>query len=173
MKCPSCGQANLDGADMCEHCEQPLLFDSDSSATSMVEENLLHDPVIGIATAPPVIVSPNRPIGDVLELLVEHSIGCMIVADGDQAVGIFSERDALMRIGAAVESLRDAPVERFMTAAPETLDADAPIAFALHMMNVGGYRHLPVVSDGRIVGVVSIRDILQYLAAQLLPTNSC
>jgi len=173
MICPSCGQANIDGVDICEHCEQPLLFEPESSPTSSVEQALLNDPVIGIATAPPVIVQPNRSVGDVLELLVEHSIGCVIVADGDEAIGIFSERDALMRIGASVESLRAEPVERFMTTAPQTLEADAPIAFALHMMNVGGYRHLPVVSQGRTVGVVSIRDIMQYLASHLLSARAC
>jgi CBS domain-containing protein len=172
MICPSCGQANIDGVDICEHCEQPLLFEPVASPTSSVEQALLHDTVIGIATAPPVIVPPNLSVGDVLDLLVEHSIGCVIVADGDEAIGIFSERDALMRIGAQVDLLRSEPVARFMTPAPQTLEADAPIAFALHMMNVGGYRHLPVISEGRIVGVVSIRDIMQYLAVHLLAASA-
>jgi CBS domain-containing protein len=168
MMCPFCGQANIEGADFCGHCEQPLVGDEPMTVVSSVEQSLLHDAVIGIATAPPIIVQRDRPVGEVLELLVDHSIGCVVVADGDVPVGVFSERDALLRIGAAVESLRGEPVSRFMSAPPETLDGEAPIAFALHMMNIGGYRHLPVLSGGRIVGVVSIRDILQYLAGQLL-----
>jgi CBS domain-containing protein len=168
MMCPFCGQANIEGEDFCTHCEQPLIGDDALPACSSVEQNLLHETVIGIATAPPIIVDRHRAVGEVLELLVDHAIGCVVVADGESPVGIFSERDALLRIGARVESLRDEPVSRFMTAPPETLDAEAPIAFALHMMNIGGYRHLPVMNAGRIVGVVSIRDILQYLARQLL-----
>jgi CBS domain-containing protein len=168
MICPFCGQANIEGEDFCSHCEQPLVGDESMPTSSSVEQNLLRETVIGIATAPPIIVQPERPVAEVLELLVDHAIGCVVVADGDTPVGIFSERDALLRIGARVESLRDQPVSRFMTAPPETLDGDAPIAFALHMMNIGGYRHLPVMNAGRIVGVVSIRDILQYLAGQLL-----
>jgi CBS domain-containing protein len=168
MICPFCGQANIEGEDFCLHCEQPLVGEESLPGTSSMERNLLHETVIGIATAPPIIVDRDRPVGEVLELLVDHAIGCVVVADGDVPVGIFSERDALLRIGARVESLRDQPVSRFMTAPPETLDAEAPIAFALHMMNIGGFRHLPVMNAGRIVGVVSIRDILQYLAGQLL-----
>jgi CBS domain-containing protein len=55
-----------------------------------------------------------------------------------------------------------------MTAAPETLPVDAKVAFALQRMDVGGYRHLPIVDDaGTVTGIISVRDILKYLAAKL------
>ena len=50
------------------------------------------------------------------------------------------------------------------------MEIDARIAFALHKMDIGGYRHMPVVEQGRIVGVISIRDILDYITANLLAT---
>ena len=81
--------------------------------------------------------------------------------------GIFSERDALVRLNVRATELGHLPVSQFMTPAPETIDEEAEIAFALQKMDVGGYRHLPVVDGGRVTGIISIRDILQYISAHL------
>jgi len=54
-----------------------------------------------------------------------------------------------------------------MTHEPVTLEAKDKIAFALHKMHVGGYRHLPIMTDGKLTGVISIRDILNYLAERI------
>ena len=55
-----------------------------------------------------------------------------------------------------------------MTKSPDTITSDAPIAFALHKMDVGGYRHLPVMDGGRVVGIVSVRDIMRYITEDLM-----
>ena len=65
-------------------------------------------------------------------------------------VGIFSERDALMRLNVDAAQLAGRPMREFMTASPDTLETDAPIAFALHKMDVGGYRHMPIMTDGKV-----------------------
>ena len=54
-----------------------------------------------------------------------------------------------------------------MTADPVTLETSDKIAFALHKMNVGGYRHVPILFDGKLAGVISIRDILRYLTERI------
>ena len=116
----------------------------------------------------PIHVSPDTPVRDVLRMLVDRRIGCMIVSDGGKPVGLFSERDALVRLGTDAASQGDRPIADFMTAAPETLPVDAKVAFALQRMDVGGYRHLPIVDDaGTVTGIISVRDILKYLAAKL------
>ena len=58
-----------------------------------------------------------------------------------------------------------------MTESPETLEADDKIAFALHKMDVGGYRHIPILSDGEISGIISVRDILGHLTRELLTSE--
>jgi CBS domain-containing protein len=83
-------------------------------------------------------------------------------------VGIFSERDALDRLNVDFARLACRHVAEFMTPAPETVESDARIAFALHKMDVGGYRHLPVLTDGKISGVISVRDILRYITDELV-----
>ena len=167
-RCSYCGATNLDGSDSCEHCQEPLggelepgRFEGD------MERCLLHDKVVLLLPRKPIIVSPALSVQQVLHRLVERSIGCVLVVEDDRLVGIFTERDAVVRIGSSIESLGDHPVGEFMTPEPETIEIDAQIAYALQRMDVGGYRHLPVTSQGRIVGVISIRDILQYLARHL------
>ena len=58
-------------------------------------------------------------------------------------------------------------MSQFMTSPVETLDLDDRIAFALHRMDVGGYRHLPILQDDRVMGILSVRDILDYVTSVL------
>ena len=60
------------------------------------------------------------------------------------------------------EKLRQ-PVRQFMTPGPETLPPDAPVTFAINKMDVGGYRHIPVVQGERMLGVISARDVIRHL----------
>lgn len=166
-KCSYCGGANLDGADVCEHCLEPLGEPAVGRPESDVERSLLYDKVVLLLPRKPIVVEPSLSVREVLQLLVERSIGCVLVVEEGRLAGIFTERDAIVRVGAAVERVGDRPVADFMTPNPETVDAEAQIAYALQKMDVGGYRHLPVMSGGRVVGVISIRDILQYLARNL------
>ncbi|HEY5313565.1 MAG TPA: CBS domain-containing protein [Pirellulales bacterium] len=170
VHCPFCGHENIDGEDSCQQCQQPLEFLSSPQHTGL-ERSLLKDRVFALAPRQPITVAPDTPVRDVLDMLVAHSIGCVVIADGDEPVGIFSERDALHRLNVDAAAMEDAPISEFMTANPETVESDARIAFALHKMDIGGYRHMPVVSEGRVVGVISIRDVLDYITANLLATS--
>ena len=125
----------------------------------------LTDRVSVLDPKPPITVESSMRVGEVLQFLVAKAIGCVIVVEAGQPVGIFSESDALMRLNTEVPDLKDHPVSEFMTRGPQTLEADAKIAFAIQRMDVGSYRHLPIVDDeGDLTGIVSVRDILQYLA---------
>jgi len=90
--------------------------------------------------------------------------------DDEELVGIFTERDALFRINTDADELGDRPIANYMTPSPQTLEITDKIAFALHRMDVGGYRHIPVLTDGRVSGVISVRDILRYISDHLLVT---
>jgi len=107
-------------------------------------------------------------VGEVLQLMVERRIGCVVVAEGDRAVGIFSERDALKKLNTQAAAMAQRPISEFMTPNPQSLVADAKIAFAVQRMDLGGYRHLPVVGRGsELVGIISARDILRHLTHRL------
>jgi CBS domain-containing protein len=158
---------NIDGVDACEHCLEPLGEPAVGRTGSDVERSLLSDKVVLLLPRKPIVVPPTTLVHEVLQMFVERSIGCVLVIEDDRLIGIFTERDAVVRIGANIDELGDHAVGEFMTPNPETIELDAQIAYALQRMDVGGYRHLPVMSDERVVGVISIRDILQYLARHL------
>lgn len=166
--CPACGCENLEGADACEQCQAPLTELSLPQATTPVERALLHDRIEILKPRPPVCFPPESPIGEVLRRMIAERVGCAAIVDDQQRLlGIFTERDALLRLNVEVDRLRHKPVSSVMTSNPTTLRARDKIAFALHRMNVGGFRHVPIIDDNsRLVGVISIRGILAYLTEQ-------
>lgn len=173
MICPFCNQENIPGADECERCMAPLTDLSRPRARSPIERKIHRDRIAVLHPREPVVVAPNTPISQVLQIMVQHNVGCVVVARGREAVGIFSERDVLSRLGNRAKEALDKPVGDYMTPTPETLKASDRIAFALQKMDVNGYRHLPVTNDdGELVGVISVRDILRYVSDNLFETEA-
>ncbi|MBX3411763.1 MAG: CBS domain-containing protein [Pirellulales bacterium] len=166
--CPACGYENIDGVDTCERCESPMEFLSKPQPKSWIERSILKDQIAALCPRKPLIVAPTTPVAEVLQIMVEKKIGCVLIVENDKAAGIFSERDALMRLGANYAALTPRPIREFMTSNPETVTMTDRIAFALHKMDLGGYRHIPVLDNEKVVGVISVRDILRYISEDLL-----
>jgi CBS domain-containing protein len=160
--CPDCGYDNIAGTDECEECGQSLTELSDVIPTSPLAKGLVNDSIDSLSPREPVAVSPDEKVGHVLDLLVDNHIGCVLVVDGDDLIGIFSERDALVRLNTEAEELKDRPIKEFMTDSPSTLQGHDTIAYAVHKMSLGGYRHIPILTNGKPTGVISIRDVLRY-----------
>ena len=94
-------------------------------------------------------------------LMAEKRIGALLVLEHGRIAGIFTERDALNKILAAGLDPDTTRLEQVMVRDPQTIRADKPLAYALHMMAEGGFRHVPVVdADGLPFGMVSARDAL-------------
>ena len=109
-------------------------------------------------------VSPDTPLSTVYESLDRNHHGAAMVCDGDEVVGIFTDRDILYRT--ALEDLDPStPVSEVMSSRPVTVRLDQKLAEAIAAMVDGGYRHTPVVdADGHQVGLLSTRVILQFIA---------
>jgi CBS domain-containing protein len=168
LPCPYCDNEVIEGADTCEACGQPLTESHLPIPATRVERSLLSDRVQQFQGRKPLVVSPTMPIREVLRLLVDNRMGCVVVADQGKVAGIFTERDVLLRLGERAAELGHRPVSEFMTGKVEVLPPTAKIAFAVHRMDQGGYRHVPVVNDvGEPVGIFSVRDILSYLTRKL------
>ena len=164
INCPYCGCENIAGDDLCEECGQPLTETHLSTPSNEVEQALLKDRVSVLNPKKPLTVPPQTPVSQVLKMMVENHIGCIIIAEKAKPVGIFSERDALRKLNVESKSLGARPVSDFMTPQPQTLVANAKIAYAVQRMALGGYRHLPIVADnGELIGIISARDIIRYL----------
>ena len=108
-----------------------------------------------------IITAPaDTTVGDAARLMREKHIGAVIVVENDRLAGIFTERDALFRVVAEGRDSKTTRLADVMTRNPQTVKPDQPFSVALQMMYGGKFRHVPVVEDGRPVGMLSARDAL-------------
>ena len=103
-------------------------------------------------------VEPSDTVGEAVAVMAQHRIGSVLVMEGDKLLGIFTERDTVRALSLAHDAPRHQIVS-WMTPDPKTVPPDEDADEALHFMLDSGFRHLPVVEDGRVVGVVSMRDL--------------
>jgi CBS domain-containing protein len=89
-----------------------------------------------------------------------HKIGALVVMNDGHMVGIFTERDAVFRVLADGRNPETTPLSVVMTEKPRTIGADKAVGHALMMMYDGGFRHVPVVENGKPLGMISARDAL-------------
>jgi len=108
----------------------------------------------------PVTASRTVTVADAARMMKQHNIGALLVVDGQRLCGIFTERDALFRVVAEGRDPVATQLGQVMTPQPQTIHPDKPFLHALRIMHVGRFRHLPVVEDGRPLGMVSSRDAL-------------
>lgn len=168
MICPNCGWDNLPGNEDCDNCKHDLTALDRPVGWNRVETSLMEDVVQQLHQQlhlhAPHTVQPNTTIEQAMQVLLQNNIGAVLVVDETGKLqGILSERDLLKKVAGIEESFASLPVSRFMTPNPETVAYHDHLAFALHKMDVGGYRHLPVVHQGKPVGIISVRDMLRYI----------
>ena len=138
-----------------------------------LSRNLKIDSVARLWPAAAVAVEADRPVRDAVAALREHRVGCVLVTRHGRLVGLFTERDLLVRVLAAGLPL-GAPLAECMTADPVTVEPKDSVRTALARMQAGGYRHLPVVGDdGRPTGILSAKRIVRYLAEHFPATAYC
>lgn len=115
--------------------------------------------------------APGATVREASRVMTAHNIGSVLVIDGDRLVGIFTERDALRRVLGRDLDPDLTPLAEVMTRDPDTIGPDDSVCDAIRRMDEFGYRHLPVVERGRIVGLLSTRDCpfdeLAAMAAEL------
>ena len=105
---------------------------------------------------------PHRTLREVIGMLAEKGVGAVVVADDSMAVlGILSERDLVRVIARNGASALDEPVSRHMTPKVTTVTREATVDEVMQTMTEGRFRHLPVVEDGRLIGIVSIGDVVK------------
>ena len=103
-------------------------------------------------------------VSEAVQEMNRRKIGSVLVMEGGVLVGIFTERDVLMRVVAADRDPKTTPVAHVMTRSPVTIPSSMTIEEVMDMHSGKHFRHLPVVENGRVIGMISVRDILRWLA---------
>lgn len=107
-------------------------------------------------------IGADASVSEAVRLLGDHRIGALPVVDGAQVTGIFSERDLIYCLKDHGPEVLDWPVSRMMTSPAITVEPSTSVLNALALITARRIRHLPVVSGGRLVGIVSIGDLVKY-----------
>jgi CBS domain-containing protein len=164
MICPACSHDNFPGREFCSNCLHDLTQLDRPVSRDRVERSLMEDPVSALLPRKAVTLPAEATVAEAIRTMFAEDVGALlIVADDGGLVGIFSERDLLTKVAGQVADAADRPVREFMTRDPETIRHGDTLAFALHKMDGGGYRHLPVLRDGQPLGMLSVRDMLRHI----------
>ena len=164
MICPTCGWDNLPGNEECVNCLQDLTPLDRPMASNRVERSLMEDTIASLQPKKPITIRPTTALASAIQAMLACDIGALLVTSEDgKLLGILSERDLLTKVAGLHDNYANLPVSAVMTANPETVASDNRLNFALHKMDCGGYRHLPVVTDGKPGGMVSVRDMLRHI----------
>jgi CBS domain-containing protein len=149
--------------------DEDLGYESAEEPHRVLDTQIFREPIRALRLrAGRVAVPLGTTIGEAARIMKEHRIGCVLVEEGGKLTGIFTERDILTKLVGTGYDPAKVQVDGVMTRNPETLTPDDPIAFAIQLMSVGGFRHVPLVdADRHPVGILSVKDIVDYLVEHI------
>ena len=111
-------------------------------------------------------VAPGAAVLDAIRTMAERHVGALLVMEGEKLSGIVSERDYARKVILMGRSSADTPVRDIMTAAVITVQPETPVEKCMQIMTERRVRHLPVIENGRVVGMVSIGDLVKAVIAE-------
>jgi signal-transduction protein with cAMP-binding, CBS, and nucleotidyltransferase domain len=165
MRCPHCGFENLMGSDICDNCGADLAGRDTPEAATGYRGPLLGEHLDELGVGAPELIDVSADADEAVRRMHDNGTDCVLVVDAGRLIGIFTDRDAVLKV--AGQPLKARPIAELMTRDPVVVRHDDTVAVAIHKMAVGGFRHIPIVEDGRPTGLVSARDVFAHLAETL------
>lgn len=163
MICPYCGHHNLEGLDECEQCLQDLRTLDVPLPTEGLQKHIMEDRVSQVPFDRLVVVGPTDSVAQAVSRIKAIGIGQAVVVEGEKPVGILTERDLLYKLAGPEVDLQKVLVKEWMTPNPEVVEGWDAIRVVINEMSVGGYRHVPIVKHGKLVGIISAKAIVNYI----------
>ncbi len=111
-------------------------------------------------------IAPDAFVFDAIKLMSEKAVGALLVLDGEELIGIVSERDYTRKVILKGKSSKESHVMDIMTSSVISTDADNDIKKCMALMTTKGIRHLPVKHDGKLIGMVSLGDLVKAVIAE-------
>jgi CBS domain-containing protein len=111
-------------------------------------------------------VGPHDTVYTAIERMVKHNVGALVVIENDALLGVITERDYMRRIAVEGRTSKATPVAAIMTVRPATVSPNTTVQQCMQTMTERRIRHLPVMSNGRLAGIVSIGDIVKSLITE-------
>ncbi|MEM9173755.1 MAG: CBS domain-containing protein [Myxococcota bacterium] len=148
--------------------DEAYFDDATARADRRFDVEVLQDPVTVIPSTTPLTLREDASVSDAMQLMRLERHGCVLVTEDGTArsrlVGLFTERDVLLKVIDSGRNPKDVPLSELMTRDPETVPFDASVARALNLMSVGHFRHVPITNAaGWPVAMLSVRLIVDFL----------
>jgi CBS domain-containing protein len=141
------------------------LLEDECPGPTELESVMANGSLFDVVNQPPLVVETTASLARTIEAMQQERRGCVLMVDANKLVGVFTERDVLMKVAGRQIDLERTEISAYMTREPLTLPADSTVAFALNKMVLEGFRHIPLTDDdGRPIGVVSMRNLIEYLS---------
>jgi CBS domain-containing protein len=141
------------------------VLDDEHPGPDDLESALNEVPLTDVVSKAPLIFEANTSLATVLQAMQRDERGAALVVEAGKLVGIFTERDVLIKVAAQPIDLTKSKISDLMTRDPITLPSDSSVAFALNRMVLEGFRHIPLTDEeGRPVAEVSMRNLIEYLS---------
>lgn len=167
LKCPSCSNENLLGEDRCERCLHSLMQTDlpRPKKDDALQSAMLTAPILDLITGKDLLVAkPEDSVQKIVKIFQKENKNCVLIYKKKKLVGILSNRDLLTRVAGKHKDLSKVKVESVMTANPEWVKGEDPIAYVMNKMAIGGYRHIPVLrANGEPYSIITLNDVLRYI----------
>lgn len=163
--CPACKERNLLGDDQCWNCLESLTGIGLPAYADDTEPAEMNRSLAALRLRKPTILPSTASVREAVELLRADPGGAVLVVERGELAGIFTERDVLHRV-AGQPGVLDQNVAAVMTRDPVILQIEDRMSVVLNKMGVGGFRHVPVLRDGSIVGLVTATDVMRWVLLQ-------
>jgi CBS domain-containing protein len=168
MICPFCGTENIEGAEECVNCGQSLYgLDTPEGGLKDRSPAFIQQPISRLPQRPPAFVKTSDPVGLAIRRMQLSNTGSILVMDGEELAGILTDSDILHKVAGRTD-MNSLTCSQIMTPDPITVDSDDRIAVAVNVMAAGGFRHIPVVEDGKPVAVIGVHDVFMYISPNLV-----
>jgi CBS domain-containing protein len=144
--------------------EMQEMFEHNGKLKKVLSNETIQQSIRTLDLGRAVVVESSAKVGTTIELMQHKKIGCVLAARDGVLDGIFTERDILLKLINKKVDYNKVAVSDVMTPSPEALHLDDTIAYAMNMMSVGGYRHLPIVDEHRRpISILSVKDVVSYI----------
>jgi CBS domain-containing protein len=170
MICPHCHAENIEGVDECVECGHALAgFDLPRDKGANQAPGFIFENIDRLPKREAVYAGTADPVGLAVRLMQTRSTGCILVRDASgYTAGIITGWDILQKVAGPREDLNAVTCGQIMTPNPMTVRDDDTVAVALNMMHSGGFRHLPVIRDNEIAGIIDASDLFRDISPNLV-----
>ena len=164
-RCPSCRAQYIAGEDVCRNCGHDLQMPE--SRNPSLEVSFMNDRLAKLGHRQLTIVKVSDPVGLAVRLMQTDHTGCILVMRGEVLSGIITAWDILQKVAGPTEDLNAVTCGQIMTADPVLFRDEDTIAVAINKMALGGFRHIPLVNNGRPSAIISLADIFRHISPNL------